>query len=138
MSINIIEQFAGYDVPETIKNATVSIMERFTITGLCDGMYIANTIAYVDGTGDGNGHFTSDRITNHEKIADRLLNCYGRNILGGDKHELIEMLATGKVNSVSSVLGLKKEATEEIHKLLKQDDNQRVTIADWEISKTEV
>ena len=30
-----------------------------------------------------------------------------------------------------------KEATAEIHKLLKQYDGQRVTIADWEISKTE-
>ena len=30
-----------------------------------------------------------------------------------------------------------KEATAEIHKLLKQFDGYRVTIADWEISKTE-
>lgn len=108
MSINIIEQFSGYDVPETIKNATVAIMERFTITGLCDGMYIANTIASIDGTGDGNGHFTSDSITKHEEIAERLHGCYGCNILDGDEQELAEILVTGNVNSVSAVRGLRE------------------------------
>lgn len=108
MSININEQFAGYDVPEIIKNTTVSIMERFTITGLCDGMYIANTIAMVDGTGDGNGNFTSNSITKYEEIAAKLHGCYGCNIFDGDEQELAEILATRNVNSVSAVRGLRK------------------------------
>ena len=51
-------RFDGYDVPENVKTRAKNIMRRFTINGLCDGMYIANCIGMDNGTGDGKGHFT--------------------------------------------------------------------------------
>ena len=49
----IASLFEGHDVPEYVKKRAILILKRFTIFGLCDGMYIANTIAYENGTGDG-------------------------------------------------------------------------------------
>lgn len=76
--------FEKYDVPEKLKKTAIAIMQRFIITGLCDGMYICNTIAYICGIGDGCGTFTGDNITDIENIARTLQACYGCNIYKDD------------------------------------------------------
>lgn len=90
------------NVPEHLRNATVAIMERFTIFGKCDGMYIANTIAYTDGTGDGAGHFRRNVINDVEQVAKNIQNAYSSNIRKEDIPELEDILRTG-------VLGPKAE-----------------------------
>lgn len=98
--------FEGYKVPERIKNTTIAIMRRFTITGLCDGMYISNVIAQTCGIGDGQGNFASDEITNFEKIADSLQSAYGCNIYRKDIRELETILETGTLNKNLAITGL--------------------------------
>lgn len=98
--------FEGYKVPDRIKNTTIAIMQRFTITGLCDGMYISNVIAHTCGIGDGQGNFASDDITNFEEIANNLQSAYGCNIFKKDIRELEAILETGMLNKSQAVIGL--------------------------------
>lgn len=49
--------FEGCDVPVQLKKTAICIMRRFTILGICDGMYICNVIAFESGFGDGKGAF---------------------------------------------------------------------------------
>ena len=70
---NYEQYFEGHDVPRKIKEITINIMRRFTIYGLCDGMYISNVIAYETGLGDGESHFTNgEGCWNMHKIAQKL------------------------------------------------------------------
>lgn len=39
------EAFKGYEVPDNLKLASMSICNRYDIKGICDPMYIANVIA---------------------------------------------------------------------------------------------
>lgn len=103
---NFDKYFEGYKVPERIKNTTIAIMQRFTFTGLCDGMYISNVIAHTCGIGDGYGNFTSDEITNFEEIAVNLQSAYGCNIFKKDIRELEAILETGMLNKSQSIIGL--------------------------------
>lgn len=100
--------FEGYNVPEKLKNITITIMRRFTIRGLCDGMYICNIIAHTCGIGDGKGNFTSDEISGFEKIADRLQKSYGCNIYKEDLQELENTLVTGKLDKERAIAGINK------------------------------
>lgn len=103
---NFDEYFEGYKVPERIKNTTIAIMRRFTITGLCDGMYISNVIAHTCGIGDGQGNFTSNEITNIGEIAVNLQCSYGCNIFKRDLRELENILETGSLNKSQAIIGL--------------------------------
>lgn len=98
--------FEGYKIPERIKNTTIAIMQRFSINGLCDGMYISNVIAHTCGIGDGQGNFTSDEITDFEKIAVNLQSVYGCNIFKKDTRELESILETGTLNKSQAIIGL--------------------------------
>lgn len=86
--------FEEYNVPEKIKEMAINIMRRFTIYGLCDGMYISNVIALETGLGDGEGHFVDgEGVWNVHKIAQRLKNAYGCNINHSNLQELEEILS---------------------------------------------
>lgn len=50
--------FEGHEVPGNIRRAVCLALYRFTITGICDGIYICNTIAHESGCGNGQGNFT--------------------------------------------------------------------------------
>ena len=101
-------RFDGYDVPENVKTRAKNIMRRFTINGLCDGMYIANCIGMDNGTGDGKGHFTEGEITEVKKIAAFLMHAYGCNIFNGDEGDLLDILRDGSLPDDRMVDGLKK------------------------------
>lgn len=49
-----------YNVPEDIKLAATRIVQAYGIRGICDPMYIANTIAMETGRGDGESHFYTE------------------------------------------------------------------------------
>ena len=66
--------------------------------GICDGMYICNLIARINGFGDGCGIFTGDEIVNPLQTAEELQACYGYNIYREDIEELAEILVTGRLN----------------------------------------
>ena len=101
------ELFRGYVVPKKLKETAIAIMRRFTITGICDGMYICNEIAYENGIGDGMSHFTGDEIVNFDVTAKRLQHCYGSNIFKEDIEELQEILRTGELDREKSITGIK-------------------------------
>lgn len=98
--------FERYKVPERIKKTAIAIMQRFTITGVCDGMYISNVIAHTCGIGDGQGNFTRDEITNFKEIATNLQFAYSCNIFKKDIRELETILETGMLNKSQAVIGL--------------------------------
>ncbi len=112
--------FNGYNVPEEIKIRVLAIMKRFTITGLCDGMYIANVIAHQNGMGDGLGFFNGEIHQISMQTAEFLINAYGSNIAKNEKTELFEILNTGKIDRQKAKKGinsyikrLKEEKTKE-------------------------
>ena len=76
------ECFGGYIVPESLKKIVVTICKRFTIGGVCDAMYIANTIAFENGFGDGRGMFDSNKcaIKDTQKTAAKIQWAYSCNI----------------------------------------------------------
>ena len=101
-------QFKGYQVPERLKDTAIAIMQRFTIYGICDGMYICNKIAHTCGIGDGNGIFTGDDITEIHRVAEALQSAYGCNICKSDIEELEDIITTGKLNKEKAKRGIKK------------------------------
>lgn len=60
--------FEGHEVPGNIRRAACLAMYRFTINGICDGMYICNTIANESGCGDGQGNFTKPAKSMHRGL----------------------------------------------------------------------
>lgn len=112
--------FKGFTVPESIKRATLAIMKRFTITGQCDGMYIANTIGHIDGTGDGKGYFSfygNKPICKAIEIAERLQQCYGCNIKKEEIEELARILIHEEIDANEAIPRIKRfieERKEEI------------------------
>lgn len=117
--------FDGYDVPESIKARAKLIMKRFTILGLCDGMYIANTIASENGSGDGCGNFDSHaEITKIDPIVKKLMNAYGSNIFASGKDDLTEIVRTGELPKKRMIEGLQKSIRTR-RKLISAIRNQR-------------
>jgi hypothetical protein len=104
--LNMEKYFEGYDVPEEIKQLSTAICTRFAISGLCDPMYIANTIAHTNGFGDGCGHFTSETVIDAAKTAERIQWAYGCNILKTEKPELENILKTGRISKTEAANGL--------------------------------
>lgn len=103
----IDSMFGGYEVPESIRKRVALIMRRFTIFGSCDAMYIANVIAYENGSGDGCGHFDDYAITQVNKITRALMNAYGCNIFPEDKDALEDIIANGTLSKERMLEGLK-------------------------------
>ena len=104
----VASMFEGYSVPENIKERVSLIMRRFTIFGLSDGMYIANSIALGNGTGDGCGNFEDGEIAepNIGKIVKSLMGAYGCNIFSEDKEDLTEIIRTGSMEKKRMIRGL--------------------------------
>lgn len=100
--------FGGTTVPERLKKTALAIMNRFSIGGMCDGMYICNAIARTCGIGDGCFTFYSGDIINIPKVAEYLKLSYGHNISEEDIPELEGILRTGKPDKEKAVLGINK------------------------------
>ena len=104
--------FSGHNVPWEIKKITKCIMKRYTIFGVCDGMYISNVIGYESGIGDGEGRFSEYNESNiqnkRKRIAERLQHAYGCNIRKEDIPELEEILATGTLDTAKAKKGLRE------------------------------
>ena len=83
-------------MPAALKEMVEEILKNWAIRGLCDGMYVANVIAYESGTGDGMSHFEADagiKVPEPERIATRLQYAYGSMIPKTDLPELVKILA---------------------------------------------
>lgn len=100
--------FKGYEVPECVKNTALVIMNRFSIHGECDGMYICNCIAKTCGIGNGQGVFYSGVITNFSEIASSLQLAYGSHIFKEDIPELEEILRMGVLDKGKACNGIEK------------------------------
>ena len=103
---NYEKYFENHEVPERLKNTAIAIMKRFTISGLCDGMYICNTIALNGGIGDGNGTFTGSSISNIPQVARNLQSAYGCNIFKEDLKELENILESGELDKTTAISGI--------------------------------
>ena len=115
--------FGGTPVLERLKNTALAIMNRFTIGGLCDGMYICNAIARTCGIGDGCFTFYNGDIVNYPKVAEYLKMSYGCNISMEDLPELEEILRTGKPDKEKSETG--------IAKYIKACESEKETCDEW-------
>ena len=101
--------FSGYQLPVRLRETAIAIMRRFTITGLCDGMYIANCIAVDNGLGDGLSHFNGNySITDSASPAKFLQYAYGCNIEPDEIGELREIIRNGKLNERAALYGLER------------------------------
>ena len=126
--------FHGHNVPENIRKRVALIMRRFTIFGICDAMYIANCIAYDNGSGDGKGNFKEAEITEIKKIAKYLSYAYGCNIFKEDLEDLEQILRDGELPKDRMISGLKKSAQirrEEINNM--KNDAWRIEFLHGEI-----
>lgn len=132
----IASLFEGHDVPEYVKKRAILILKRFTIFGLCDGMYIANTIAYENGTGDGCGQFQEGEITQTDKIVAALMSAYGCNIFPSDREDLEEIIRTGELPKERMLKGLQNSIRERIEKIRTMSDMERIEFLYGEIGVT--
>ena len=105
--MNYNEAFKGYNVPENIKNAATKISIRFAIEGICDPMYIANTIGVTCGIGDGRGNFTTGDIKNSLSAAEHIQFAYGCNILKSETEEVKNIIDTGDIDTEKANKGMK-------------------------------
>ena len=91
------ENFNGYEVPEKLKAVAIAIMKRFVLTGVCDGMYIANVLAEESGMGDGQSHFNGRNLEISPSAADFLMGAYRSNI--DSREDLDEIIRTGALSA---------------------------------------
>ena len=103
-----VKDMSKYNVPESIRHTAIEIAKRFQLHGVCDAMYVANCIAQESGSGDGKSHFTSDVITNCDKIAAFLARAYGCNIFPDDMQDLTDILENGSISDERMIEGLNK------------------------------
>ncbi len=119
------KSFEGYAVPENIKEIVTKIMIRFSIDGLCDGMYIANVMAVTANIGDGCGSFTGNVIAEPIKVAERLQVSYGCNIFKNDIEELTTIISENKINPEVAIPKMKA--------FIKKIKNEKKTCDTWRI-----
>ena len=89
--------FGKYDIPQVLKQISVNISKRFTINGVCDPVYICNSIALSTKNGDGQGYFYDTDCSSFTeeqayKAAKDIQNSYGCNILGPEIDELSDII----------------------------------------------
>ena len=116
--------FKGYNVPEELKRRVLLVMKRFTINGICDGMYIANVIAYEEGFGNGESTFYDEIQNVSLSTAERLAYAYSHHIQKDEVNELFNILNTGEIDKSLAVVGIKRF----IHRF--KDEIQR-EISEW-------
>ena len=102
-------------IPIVFRIRATAICERFFIEGLCDPMYIVNSIAKDTGYGDGCGNFTDTALKllklseeEAEKCADFLLNAYASNIPKGSRDELVYILQFGYIPAAKAKEGIRR------------------------------
>ena len=103
----VSECMRGYDVPENIRQRVELISIRFNIKGSSDPMYIANTIAKENGTGDGHGNFQEAPIGKTNEIVKALMSAYSCNIFRYDKEDLETILMHGELSRSRMESGLR-------------------------------
>lgn len=82
--------------PKEISDKAKAITKRFSINGICDEMYISNTIARCNGLGDGESHFNGKtRIVLARQTAKEIQQAYGCNIRNEDLDELEKIIKGG-------------------------------------------
>jgi hypothetical protein len=118
-------QFYGYHVPEGLKQIVICILRRFSINGLCDGMYICNTIASLSNIGNGAGVFSGDTVSDPVETARRLQMSYKCNIQTTDIPELAEIIQTRNLNIKKAIAGLNKYIKQCINEKKLTSDNWR-------------
>ena len=99
--------FDGYAVPDELKRTVTAICTRYAISGECDPMYIANTIAVASGFGDGRGRFEQGGAINPTKAAESVQGAYGCNIQRSETKELEKIISTGAIDKAKAMPGLK-------------------------------
>lgn len=106
--------FEGHEVPEKLRGMAITIMKRFTITGITDGMYLCNVIANQNGMGNGSGYFNGEDHVIGRDTKQFITAVYGCNIHSDkqDQDDLDEILRTGRLNSHRMYLGLQKQIKE--------------------------
>lgn len=85
------DSFFNENINKKVMNISKLIMFRFCINGICDGMYIYNSI---------------NEIKNTNEIALFLINVYGCNIEKDDKNEIIEIISSGHLDTKKTLKGL--------------------------------
>lgn len=82
--------------PKEISDKAKAIVKRFSINGICDEMYITNTIARCNGLGDGESYFNGKtRIVLAKQTAKEIQQAYGCNISKEDLNELENIIKGG-------------------------------------------
>ncbi len=109
-------------IPKELQKIVVNVMRRFTIHGVCDGMYIANVIAHGNETGNGEGYFTGETKPSNRCTATYLQLAYSYNILPSEIDELLDIL-NGKFDFIKATNGIR----EQISRLKKE----RKTADEW-------
>jgi len=66
------------EMPADLRRMSESICDRYTISGICDPMYLANVAAFELGRGDGRGTFYPMTAEARETQAQRLDTFVGR------------------------------------------------------------
>src|SRR5690554_3933054 len=77
------EAFGEHDIPQNLKDASISICNTFNIKGICDPAYIVNVIAIETGLGDGQFNFNDPqtlRIDGIKRASERIAFSYGCNV----------------------------------------------------------
>ncbi|MCD8084595.1 MAG: hypothetical protein LUE86_14080 [Clostridiales bacterium] len=106
------EMYEGYDVPKEIRRRASLILFRFGIYGLCDGMYISNTIGVCTSLGNGTGEFRTDRpideeIRNRAEFTAReIQDAYYSCIPSEDLPELVDILANATLDNEKALRGM--------------------------------
>lgn len=104
--------FEGHEVLGNIRRAACLVLYRFTITGICDGMYICNTIAHESGCSDGQGDFTEPAKIDTWGPARTIQSSYSGNIGQGDINELAVTLESGRLDYSMARAGMLRDMRE--------------------------
>ena len=104
--------FEGHRVPDNIRQAACLALYRFTIVGICDGMYICNLIACESGSGDGQGSFAEPAWIDVWKAARAVQDAYSYNIGWDDIDELAVILDTGRLDYSMARAGMLRDMRE--------------------------
>ncbi len=128
------KMFEGYKVPENVKKTACMVMFRFTVIGVCDGMYICNTIAHESGFGDGKGNFTEPASINACKSAEAIQDAYAQNISCYALDELVLILDTGRLDYSMARTGILRDIRE-LREQRRRAANWRRQYLDMEIEQ---
>lgn len=106
-------------IPYKICMAAELVCKRFCITGICDRMYICNTIAHLSNNGDGEGHFNENPvITNYTEIARKIQSAYSSLITYAEVSEMAYIMENLRIEPAFAIPCLKEAEKKRIVKEL--------------------